>query len=379
MHQAYIGLYWRLIFKFKWIYFFGFLLICLTQVYAASNQDLYQASVPVASQSLQDRQQAFSTALAQVLVKLSGRTEVLTSRAIANQLPKASDYVQSFSYVVNPSAVDKKSRYQLQVSFDVDALNHLLKTNDIALRVVERPKALMWLAVKQQQNIVLVGSEDSDNIAQLIFQAAQKRNISIFFPSYDLTDLERVDVTDVWLNNISVIEQAAQRYHVAPIVIGQLQETAQHTWQGQWLLSFAEQQWHWDVNGQTVEDVIAKGINQLTDKLQEQIMNGTVAINDAIVPMKTMQNEIILRVTHVDTMKSYHDVSNYLRRLVMVKSVDLIRVDSSDVVLKLVLNANTASFLEVLDEERILIPMYQTSVTMPMQDSTMEYVYQWTP
>jgi len=79
---------------------FCLLLLALGQpLQAAEVEGLYQASVPVASRDdARERQQAFGTALRQVLVKLTGRTDVDREPVLQRALREAQNYVESFAY-----------------------------------------------------------------------------------------------------------------------------------------------------------------------------------------------------------------------------------------------------------------------------------------
>ncbi|HHH39763.1 MAG TPA: DUF2066 domain-containing protein, partial [Sedimenticola sp.] len=60
---------------------------------------LYQAEVPVAGQSAEQRNQAIRAAFAQVLVKVSGRPGIAARKELAAALGNAARYVQQYSYL----------------------------------------------------------------------------------------------------------------------------------------------------------------------------------------------------------------------------------------------------------------------------------------
>src|SRR3990167_6443011 len=105
------------------------LLYPVTAVYAVKVSSLYQVEIPVATQSVDERSQAVKQGFIEVLVKLSGDHTIEKNPVIKENLRRAEYFVQEFSYAL-PST--SSSQYLLQVNYNKNDINQLLKKADIA-------------------------------------------------------------------------------------------------------------------------------------------------------------------------------------------------------------------------------------------------------
>jgi hypothetical protein len=105
------------------------LLPLLVMAHAASAQSLYTGAIPVTSQAEAERAQALKSALAQVVVKLTGGdSAVLAKPEVAQAIANAANYVQLYQYVPNTSLVDGKVQTGLNLvaQFDSTAVDKMI-------------------------------------------------------------------------------------------------------------------------------------------------------------------------------------------------------------------------------------------------------------
>lgn len=102
------------------------LLIALVPLAQAGG--LYTGQAPVNSQTDADRADALKSALAQVVVKLTGNNAVLARPEVANAVANAGHYVQQYQYTqeVATDAGQPQLRLNLVAQFDRDAVDRLL-------------------------------------------------------------------------------------------------------------------------------------------------------------------------------------------------------------------------------------------------------------
>ncbi|MEP6484348.1 MAG: DUF2066 domain-containing protein [Rudaea sp.] len=89
---------------------------------------LYSGQVPVNSQAEGERAEALKNALAQVIVKVSGDSAILTRPEIAKAVAGAGRYVQQYQYtqeIVNDGG-QPHARLSLVAQFDRDAVDQLV-------------------------------------------------------------------------------------------------------------------------------------------------------------------------------------------------------------------------------------------------------------
>jgi hypothetical protein len=96
---------------------------------ARAGSSLYTGQVPVNSQADGERAEALKSALAQVVVKLSGDSTVLTRSGVAKAVANAERYVQQYQYTqdVMTDAGQSQARLTLVAQFDHDAVDQLMR------------------------------------------------------------------------------------------------------------------------------------------------------------------------------------------------------------------------------------------------------------
>jgi hypothetical protein len=107
------------------------LLWCVLLLTCASvqAQSMYTGTVPVASQSAQERGEALKSALAQVVVNLTGGDKAVLARPdVAQAIANAANYVQQYQYTQDAYATNgtTPSRWSLVARFDSGAVNKLI-------------------------------------------------------------------------------------------------------------------------------------------------------------------------------------------------------------------------------------------------------------
>ncbi len=90
---------------------------------------LYTGQVPVGSQSDAERTEALKTALAQVVIRVSGDSGALAKADVAKAVADAERYVQQFSYQqeIVTEGGQPQVRLTLVAQFDRDAVDQLLR------------------------------------------------------------------------------------------------------------------------------------------------------------------------------------------------------------------------------------------------------------
>lgn len=114
------------IMKYQLLLRWLFSLFCLTISPWAMAGDFNTATVPVADYSPAALEKALPHALSQVLTQMSGNPGIASIPAIQSALPKANQWMQSYSYQT-ASQDNLKSGVFVQVTFDQAAMTRLLK------------------------------------------------------------------------------------------------------------------------------------------------------------------------------------------------------------------------------------------------------------
>ncbi|MGI2260830.1 DUF2066 domain-containing protein [Shewanella sp. GXUN23E] len=205
---------------FKHIFLLMTLVLALmgNSAFAVEVKGLDQASVPVASRSVADKNAALKAALAAVVVKNTGDETVLQNPVIAAQLNNPDAFLVQFGYE------DQEGQLYLKGQFDERRVVQLLRQAQVPVWGKQRPLVLVWLATQdaQQQRTLLSDASMSD-IRKLFKQDADAQGLPLLFPLMDLDDMMQVSEADVRGNFPSAIYQASTRYHADYFALASIQ------------------------------------------------------------------------------------------------------------------------------------------------------------
>lgn len=180
-------------------------------VSAAQVTDLYQGKAPTSG----DMAAAQSQALGEVLVKVTGKRDILTQPAVVKALAAPGTFVQHYGYQdVGPVKF-------LKADFDVTKVNALVAESRFALLGPARPQVAIWLVINEGERRILP-DQSSDGWAAALRTQAQAMGLPVSIPLMDLDDNMAVNATDVWGRFADPILKASQRYGAEMVVLGKL-------------------------------------------------------------------------------------------------------------------------------------------------------------
>ncbi|WP_461603543.1 DUF2066 domain-containing protein [Aeromonas salmonicida] len=180
-------------------------------VSAAQVTDLYQGKAPTSG----DMVAAQSQALGDVLVKVTGKRDILTQPDVVKALAAPGDYVQHYGYQ------DVGTVKFLKADFNVAKVNALISQSKFALLGPARPQMALWLVINEGERRILP-DQSSDGWASALRTQSQAMGLPVSIPLMDLDDNMAVNATDVWGRFAAPILQASQRYGAEMVVLGKL-------------------------------------------------------------------------------------------------------------------------------------------------------------
>ncbi|MGY3886324.1 DUF2066 domain-containing protein [Aeromonas aquatica] len=194
-------------------------------VSAAQVADLYQGKAPTSG----DMTAAQSQALGEVLIKVTGKRDILTQPEVVKALAAPGDYVQHYGYQ------DLGPVKFLKADFDVTKVNALIAQSKFALLGPARPQLAIWLVLDQGERRILP-DQSSDGWAAALRGQTQAMGLPVSIPLMDLDDNMAVNATDVWGRFADPILKASQRYGAEMVVLGKLapDEKEEGKWSIDW-------------------------------------------------------------------------------------------------------------------------------------------------
>lgn len=316
---------------------------------------LYHAVVPVQSQSAEERNQALPQGLGQVLVKVSGNTQILLNPNIKSRINSPESLMQAFLYLPNTKT------FLLQLNFDPEGINQLLRDAGVPIWGQNRPLILVWM-VNQQDKLPpeIVDNDGGNIISSSLKQAAELRGLPVIFPMMDVTDLGQVTVADIQAQTMPKLANAGKRYASDAMLVGQITQNATG-YQVAWKLVLGEQQWNGTSTGKTLTDVFTS----VSDSAAAALM-----ARYATVMTDNAGTQVTLKISGVKEADDFSLLMQYLSALTPVVDVQPIRIAANEVVLNISLRSTQQSFAQAVALGQKLQPVAKGS-----EGNTL--VYQW--
>lgn len=175
-------------------------------VHASSLVEPDTAKVAVADHSAKARSQAQKEALRQVFIKMSGTPSVLSNEQVRRAVNNASDYLVAYRYS------QPQDTLFYNASFAKEALDAILRQEQLPRWGTRRPDTLFWLAVEQQNQRWILRENQPEPLGVALNEAAARRGIPVALPLMDLTDNTNIGISDVWGQFGRVLRKASSRY-----------------------------------------------------------------------------------------------------------------------------------------------------------------------
>ncbi|WP_421865521.1 DUF2066 domain-containing protein [Motiliproteus sp.] len=347
----------------------GLLLGLIGNVQAARIGGLYSAELLVAEQSVRVAPDLVSQALAQVLVKVSGRRDVVRQATIEAAMAEANRYIQQFSYqqTNEPLPTDDGREvlaHRLTIDFERTLINQLL--SDAGLRPLGtiRPGVLVWLLEERNGQREFIGDEEDPAFLAMKSRAVE-RGLPVFRPLLDLQDQQALSSGDAWGFFTDSISRASSRYQADSVLVGRLYRSG-GGWRSQWLLLKGQgQRYNFDGAGSTLRTHLGSAVDQAADLLFVDF----VASTDDLDP-----GAVLLEVDQVNSIDSYFEIRRYLNDLPAVQQVKLQQLDQDRLQLQLRIDGTIGQLRGALGLNKRLQPLEFSEPDQPSQ-----LYYRWLP
>ena len=296
----------------------------------AAPTDLFESEVVVPNQSPAERSSAFRRALSEVLVRVTGRNDVLASDSAQALLEDPGKLVQQYRYYTRPDS--QPPVLVMWVRFDEASIRGGLQQQGLSYWGKERPDTLVWLAVEDRGRRYVVAAGDDSDVRQQLELAARQRGVPIVFPLMDLEDQSRARFSDIWGGFFDNVLQASDRYSPQAVLIGRLNRSASGGWSSRWNLQVGGRPSAWADSRSDLTLLTQQGIDTAADILASQfaVVSGSSAGN----------NRVMIEIAGVDSLADYARINAYLEALTSVTDMQLTQVNGSNLKYSLQLNGS---------------------------------------
>jgi hypothetical protein len=235
------------------------------------------------------------------------------------------------------------------------------------------------LTIEDQQQRRFVTAESDPTIPTLVKHLAQERGLPISLPIMDLEELANISVEDLWTPSITGVRQASQRYGAQVILIGRMVHHSDR-WESNWqLLSQDEQAPTWQIQGNTIEELVTQGITQTTQYLIGHYAMTKSPVNN--LQMNTDQNverSIFIGIDNIQSGPDFIKVQEYLNNVDQIGGVSVHHIAGNTAVFEIKPKIQNKEQLEkaiVMEQHLVAISGSESLQSSPPID----LAFRWVP
>ena len=300
---------------------------------------LYEAEVAWSDQGEEDRASAFRQVLRQVLVKVTGLRRFTDTVQIESLVENAQGLVQQYQLRMVEVGLGETSVQEprLWARFDEGAVERLVREAGLPVWSRPRPSVLAWIAVETDESSLMVGSEDTEDIAEILRRGAASRGVSLALPLLDIEDQVLAGPPELWAEAEDQLRAASERYQPGSILIGRIQRAV--LWEARWSLLLPGAAQRWSTEGDVFDLVVDEGVQEAIDALAGHYMSPVPETGGAT---------IVASVSGVHDFMGYARTMRYLKSLDEVESVDVLAVVSGRLRIGLKLRTGVAGLRELI-------------------------------
>jgi hypothetical protein len=341
--------------------FLSILLLCSTlsspALQAAEVTGLYGAAVTVASRDDErERQQAFRTAMREVLIKLTGRRDTNDNAIIARALSSPQSYVDTYAYnsieLDDPFAQPgQAAQIQLQVNFFQAGLQQLLNEAGVAVWPQNRPDTLLWIVVQDELGERFRAAPQPDQAGDLIAaiqDEATERGVPMLLPLQDFGDLRALSIEQLWNFDINALRIASSRYQSESILALRVFRSLSGDVIGKAVYIFRDQVKEFDVLESALDLFVEGSIDLVAENLASYY---AILLSGA---SGGIQEQVLLTVDGIDSASDYAGLLQYLDSLAAVSGVQVLSAQGASLQLQLDTGGQSRQLIESIALDRRL-------------------------
>lgn len=322
---------------------------------------LFEVRMTVLDESSEVRRKALSDGLVEVLIRVSGDSELLQKI----EQPPADDYVQRFEYSEQNAAlsggVAGEKLQRLWVRYNATRVLDFLRRQNIPIWGEHRSQAVVWLAVRDGGQRYILKESDKSPIKNSVDAAFSRRGIPAIWPKNDEADQQTVRFSDVWAGFSGPLQKASKRYSAGSIITANLGWNGTE-WTGEWSLLMADELEKWSLSGADYPSLIAKAADLIADTMGQKF----AALESFGVSQQKM---VMMEIDKVRSVESFRAIESYLSSLSAVQSVQLSQVEPERVFFELALRTKADDLINLIQSGSTLARLPDRIVTLPVDEN----------
>lgn len=322
--------------------FLGIVALLLGLCLVARAESLNTVVQSVDGRGDSERQQALQQGLRDMLVRLSGKQQVLDQPVTEQALAQLDRWVTRYDYDGD----------NLVVRYDTRGLMDFMASEGASVWGFPRPQVLIWLVDQGAGRGELVAGDHA--LRETLVGEARRRGLSLVVPEWDSQDRSAVTLADIRGRFDGQLLAASERYPhelvVAAVMYrGSPTKVSWRVLQDQKTLDQGREE------SASAGEAVKTLVDAVTDQLAQRYS----------VASSASRGLTLLEVERVDALADWHQLQGFLAGLSGMRSVSLVQVSDQGVTFGLDFGASDSQLRSLLELSRQLRPCPDDAVAGP--------------
>lgn len=298
--------------------------------FALTRVNLYQAEVAVDPQQSNADAAARVRGMEEVIVRATGSQDALKNDAVQKALR------QSNQYITQISTQQEGAQSVMRLQFSAQHIRSLLSQAQLPFWPESRSNLLVWLVEEANYDRSVSWEHADTPLLNQMKVRARIRGLPLTVPVGDFDDVAGVQVSDLWGGFINPISIASQRYPTDAVLVVRAQGSELRWTLFDQLANTMVSQPKAPISGQ------ASGEQAVTEMIDE--ISDYYARKSAVVVSSESSQSVLAQFSPLDSAQDFFVVENKLKRLSSVASLDILKVQGTQVTFNVHLLASVEEF-----------------------------------
>ncbi|TQQ51876.1 DUF2066 domain-containing protein [Vibrio cholerae] len=298
--------------------------------FALTRVNLYQAEVAVDPQQSNADAAARVRGMEEVIVRATGSQDALKNDAVQKALR------QSNQYITQISTQQEGAQSVMRLQFSAQHIRSLLSQAQLPFWPESRSNLLVWLVEEANYDRNVSWEHADTPLLNQMKARARVRGLPLMVPVGDFDDVTGVQVSDLWGGFINPISVASQRYPTDAVLVVRAQGSELRWTLFDQLANTMVNQPKAPISGQ------ASGEQAATEMIDE--ISDYYARKSAVVVSSASSQSVLAQFSPLDSAQDFFVVENKLKRLSSVASLDILKVQDTQVTFNVHLLASVEEF-----------------------------------
>ena len=311
---------------------------------------LYDVEVPARSQTETDQRSAARSALREMLMRMTGLTNLPMSEPIVGALNSPELYYVKYRFIQE----EQDGKQRLQVSFEPKAIQHLVSEAALPIWSADRPQVLAWLAIRENGRIRVLDSASDHPLAEGLRRRSRQRGVPLRLPLLDLEDRELISPPAVWDGFAFSLDAASRRYGADVVLVGRAASVDDGEWRTRWEFWLNDAPREFSYSDADVEAGAVQAMDEVADELMQRF---------AVFGLDATAIEITVR--GAGSVRRYAALMRHLSNLEYVERVHLTAAARETLTLRITTRSTPERLGELLSKHGAFRRLPTLSVGLP--------------